>query len=354
MERVTANGMLPGCVYWTSQATRVGWFLGEYLLSARLGRDDPPPERPPSTRRRPTTGLVDLLSDLGTLLAQDQRNVRDGLYRAPYDQIPNLPAWLAGAIRYFRDLPAVTQRRRRNGWRDVDTEVPSGLQALPDYYRRNFHFQTDGYLSEHSARLYDHQVEVLFLGAADAMRRQALPSIGAFVRRAGGNRPRLLDIGCGTGQFLTFVRDSFSDIDVIGIDISRPYLAEAKRRLARWPGAERLCGLGEYLPIADGSIDVITSTYLLHEVPSDVRQRMALECARVLKRPGRLVVVDSLQFGDRPEYDGMLAGFPTSFHEPYYRDYAESDLIQLFSGAGFTLVDERLAFLSKVMVFDLR
>jgi ubiquinone/menaquinone biosynthesis C-methylase UbiE len=341
-------------VYWTSQAARVGWFLGEYLLSARLGRDEPPPAPPKAKRRRPTVGLVDLLSDLGTLLVRDRHNVRDGLYRTPHDLIPDVPAWLGGAIRYFRDLPAVTERRRRNGWQDVATEGPTGSKMLPDYYRRNFHFQTDGYLSEHSARLYDHQVDVLFMGAADAMRRQALPPIGAFLRRACGHRPRLLDIGCGTGQFLTFVRDSYSYLDVIGLDISRPYLAEAERRLARWTGAKRLCGLAEQLPIADGSVDIVTCTYLLHEVPSDIRRRIAIEGARVLKRPGRLVVVDSLQFGDRPEYDGMLAGFPSSFHEPYYRDYAEADLIHMFDGAGFTLVDERLAFLSKVMVFDVR
>ena len=48
------------------------------------------------------------------------------------------------------------------------------LSAFPDYYLRNFHYQTGGYLSERSAKLYDQQVEVLFIGSADAMRRQAL------------------------------------------------------------------------------------------------------------------------------------------------------------------------------------
>ena len=38
------------------------------------------------------------------------------------------------------------------------------------------------------------------------------------------------------------------------------------------------------------------------------------EFARVLKRGGRLVIVDSLQLGDEPRYDGMLDLFPQTYH----------------------------------------
>jgi hypothetical protein len=47
-------------------------------------------------------------------------------------------------------------------------------EAFPDYYLQNVHHQTDGYLSDHSAALYDLQVEILFHGAADPMRRRLL------------------------------------------------------------------------------------------------------------------------------------------------------------------------------------
>ena len=45
---------------------------------------------------------------------------------------------------------------------------------LLNYYLQNFHYQTDGYLSDLSANLYDLQVEILFNGAADAMRRRII------------------------------------------------------------------------------------------------------------------------------------------------------------------------------------
>ena len=47
----------------------------------------------------------------------------------------------------------------------------------PDYYLQNFHFQSGGWLTEDSAHRYDTQVEVLFKGTANAMRRMALPEL---------------------------------------------------------------------------------------------------------------------------------------------------------------------------------
>ena len=81
-------------------------------------------------------------------------------------------------------------------------ELPPGTQAdgLPDYYRQNFHFQSDGWLSEHSATLYDTQVEVLFTGAADVMRRRAMKPIADWLAGRNQRELRGLDVGCGTGR----------------------------------------------------------------------------------------------------------------------------------------------------------
>src|SRR5690606_33839699 len=84
------------------------------------------------------------------------------------------------------------------------------MSRYPPYYRRNFHWQTDGYFSERSAELYDLGVEILFRGTADIMRRQVIPPITRFLRGTDsgarvGARPgdvRLLDIACGTGRTL--------------------------------------------------------------------------------------------------------------------------------------------------------
>ena len=52
------------------------------------------------------------------------------------------------------------------------------------------------------------------------------------------------------------------------------------------------------------------------ELPPKMRRVVLNECARVLKPGGRLVLIDSVQRGDRPDYEGMLELFPKNYHEP--------------------------------------
>ena len=286
------------------------------------------------------------------MLVRDWRNIRAGLYRRPADLLGGARALAINTIRYFDDLPEVNARRRRDAYDEVRLEPATLGRGLPDYYLRNFHFQTDGYLSARSARLYDHQVEVLFLGGAEAMRRQALVPLGAWLRRRRPRAPLMADLGCGTGRFLAAVRDNFPALTTVGVDLSRAYLEEARRHLGRWPANMLVESPAEALPLANASLDLATSVYLLHEVPAPVRAGIADECARVLKPGGRLILVDSLQFGDRPAYDVLLETFPDGFHEPFYADYAASDLIRLMAERGLTHAHTDIAFLSKVMVFD--
>ncbi len=91
---------------------------------------------------------------------------------------------------------------------------------------------------------------------------------------------------------------------------------------------------------------------MFHELPPKVRRIVLCELARVLKRGGRLILVDSLQMGDEPDYDGMLELFPQSYHEPYYASYLEEDFGAMATACGLTHIRNINAFVSKVMVFD--
>jgi hypothetical protein len=81
-----------------------------------------------------------------------------------------------------------------------------------------------------------------------------------------------------------------------------------------------------------------------------VRRKVTAEVARVLKPGGIYVLVDSLQWGDRPDYDGLLEAFPVRFHEPYYENYLADDLAAHFAASGLKNTEISLAFLSKVVV----
>ncbi len=82
-----------------------------------------------------------------------------------------------------------------------------------------------------------------------------------------------------------------------------------------------------------------------------MRERAATEFARVLRPGGRVLFVDSIQYGDKAEYDPLIDFFPLAYHEPYYADYARTDLPTLFAdAAGLEHEGSDRAFMSKLVV----
>ena len=325
-----------------AQAARIGWFFGQKLLAARLARPVP---APPELQGRTMPDRQRLLADLWRLVEQDWRHIEAGIYAAPEDWRGNPFEGLRRAVDFFADLGAV--ERRRHG-APGEVLLPEA-DEYPPYYRRKFHFQSDGYLSEASAERYDHHVEVLFGGGAAAMRRQALVPLRKAIQRC-GREARLLDIGCGTGAFLREVKRNHPRLAVTGLDLSAPYLAVARRNLQPWSRVALTEAAAEAMPFGPGEFDVVTCLYLFHELPAQVRRAVVAEIRRVLKPRGVLILVDSLQTGDEPDYDALLDYFPFAFYEPYYAGYLTEDLDRLLK-PGFTPEERSLAYFTKVVTY---
>jgi ubiquinone/menaquinone biosynthesis C-methylase UbiE len=287
---------------------------------------------------------------MAVLLRQDLANVEAGYYPLPADHDGSLMTLLYRSRLFFDDLPAIHRRRSRGTHNDVLSGETRGKR--PRYYLQNFHFQSGGWMTDDSASRYDTQVEVLFNGTANATRRQALPQLNEVFAGRDQRKLRLLDIGCGTGRFLDFLKQAWPRLPALGLDLSEPYVRYAKRHLKRWSRIALAVGNAESLPVPHESQDAVTSIFVFHELPPKVRRVVFRECARVLKPGGRLVLVDSLQRGDQPDYEGLLELFPQNYHEPYYRSYIEEDFAALASGCGLTHSRDVKAFVSKVMVFD--
>jgi ubiquinone/menaquinone biosynthesis C-methylase UbiE len=329
------------------QSLRFGWYFALRRLvdarSSRLSRG-----RRAYRPQRPVPSTEELLGELWRLLVQDALAVRDGNYPAMEDDASSLLHHLERVRKMFADLPEAVARRATADAATARAEASAA--GLPEYYAQDFHFQTGGYLTEASAELYDVQVETLFMGAAGPMRRTAL----AAIRRALAGRDQrslaLLDVGCGTGRFLRQVRLAYPAMTLKGLDLSQPYLDEARRQMRGLRGAELIAAAAEAMPLANSSVDVVSTIFLFHELPPPVRRQVASEVARVLKPGGALVFLDSLQMGDKPEWDGLLEAFPQRFHEPYYAHYTIDDLDAMFSGAGLYAQSTSTAFLAKLMV----
>jgi ubiquinone/menaquinone biosynthesis C-methylase UbiE len=338
----------PGLVrtaYRLSQGLRMAWYSGLYRLTSQI--TSRVPAAPEVKARMPSRR--DLMAGLEDLLARDLANIEAGRYRMPHDWLPRPAAWLTQAARYLVDLSEVERRRRHRDGQEVWREAER--RGYPRYYLQNFHYQTDGYLSRRSAELYDVQVEVLFGGSADAMRRQALPPLGEHLAQRGIAGTRLLDVACGTGRFLGFVKDNWPRLETVGLDMSGAYLAAAGDALRPYRRVRLVEGAAERLPFADGSFDIVSCLYLLHELPRKVRRLAAAEISRALAPGGLLLLVDSLQLGDVPAYDALLEHFPVAFHEPYYADYVRDDLGAMFAAAGLRPEGTEIAYLSRVMRF---
>lgn len=339
--------MLRRTLYGLSQTARAAYYGGQYILANKLA---PPMMNAPPVKPGSLPGWGVIRADLFRLFDRDWKNVEEGWYPAPSDRSMAPGRAAARALDFLRDLPAVNLRRRLGVNSEVFDDETRG--RYPRYYLQNFHYQSDGWLSDASAARYDHQVEVLFTGGADAMRRQALIPIGRWIQANGAEGRRHLDVACGTARFLYDLKRAHPALEVAGLDLSEAYLKRARRILRRWPDVALTQGMAERLPAADASLDLVTSVYLFHELPRKVRRQVAAEMARVLAPGGRLVIVDSIRIGDHAPYDALLDRFPIAFHEPYYADYIRDDLETVFQEQGLTWVETDRAFFSRVMVFD--
>jgi ArsR family transcriptional regulator len=117
------------------------------------------------------------------------------------------------------------------------------------------------------------------------------------------------DLGCGIGQLSAALAPFVAR--VIAVDRSSDMLQAARRRLRDLPNVEIRRGDLEALPLADGEADAATLLLVLHHLP-DPAAALA-ETARVLRRGGRVMIVDMLPH-DREEYRHEMGhvwlGFP--------------------------------------------
>ncbi len=310
------------------------------------------------TRRRPRLPIDDpeffkmARASLRELIECDLARIERGLYPRDVLETESFAAHVRRLPLLFKEGLRASRRRLGKKARVFGSDAQELLRGLPEYYQRNFHFQGDGYLSELSAELYEHQVEVLFGGAADAMRRLIIQPLREKFGPGDGEGLTFLEVGAGTGRATRFVRLAFPRAKIVAVDLSPPYLKKAQQQLAKFHRHDFVEANAEKLPFLDGQFDAVYSVFLFHELPKDVRSTVVKESARVLRPGGFFGFVDSLQIGDVPAFNDALELFPVQYHEPFYKNYIENPMGALIEDQGFRILSKGTGFFSKFMAAE--
>ncbi|KAI7837521.1 hypothetical protein COHA_008657 [Chlorella ohadii] len=334
--------------YWAYHLSRTGFFAVQgvaSLLASRAANGSDPP----SPVLRTASGVAGPVTEAMLMYYQDHENIKEGKYALPWDMASLNhrqfnPLYVLQRSAAFLNEATQTLRRRGEGKADP-IWLKSGL--LPEYYGDGFHYQTDGWLSARSAKIYETSTETLFVGRQDAMQRGTLVPLRDFMAGKDASQMTALEVAAGTGRFATFVKDNYPGLQLTVSDLSPFYLAEARSNMKYWKrlrapdaqlggvdgtGATFLQTAAEKLDVPDNSQDIVYCVYLFHELPEEAQRAAAAEMARVVKPGGIVVLTDSVQSGDRDAYQNL--GNFGDFQEPFYRDYINTPLGPLFEAAG--------------------
>ncbi|MGK7897556.1 MAG: class I SAM-dependent methyltransferase [Xenococcus sp. (in: cyanobacteria)] len=337
--------------YDTFQQSKSIFGLSHKALSD-LVADTVVPQRKQEIQPLPQETQLKLLEQRQQLLDLDWQDAQNSTY--PVSILFDNP-W-EDFFRYYPqiwlDIPQILQRRNNKEYQNFAPQIDT--EGYPSYYLQNFHHQTDGYLSDMSANLYDLQVEILFNGAADPMRRRILAPLKAELAQTSTSQKQMkvLDVACGTGRTLRFIRATLPKASLYGVDLSPAYLRKANQVLSEIPGElpQLAQANGEDLPYLDNYFYAISCVFLFHELPPNARQQVIDECFRVTKPGGVFIICDSMQEGDYPGFESMLNNFSVIFHEPYYKSYIADNLVERLEKAGFENIETKNHFVSKYWV----
>lgn len=178
------------------------------------------------------------------------------------------------------------------------------------------------------APYYDFFVNIMTVGHASMLRTMTIER--ALIQP--GNS--VLDVGCGTGEVTLRAKMRAGTGQVYGIDPAPEMIAVARKKAgSRNLDIDFRVGAIESLPFPDSSLDVVTSSLMMHHLPDDLKARGLREIYRVLKPGGRLLIADFMNPGDSLVNHLFLA-----FTHHRGLKYGIQDLQKLLNEAGFSQV----------------
>jgi len=115
--------------------------------------------------------------------------------------------------------------------------------------------------------------------------RLRVEHVKRYIRPKAGDR--VLDCGCGPGDFLEYL----PDVDYVGVDISEDYIESARGRFGD-RATFRVGSVGHETMSEEGHYDLVLANGLLHHLDDHQAGLFLRVARRCLKPSGRLVTLD--------------------------------------------------------------
>jgi len=211
---------------------------------------------------------------------------------------------------------------------------------IPSYALLEFHNLPNGYYSKFISNGYLKGFDVAMIGEMKRIRRELASEFLGF--------QSVLDLGCGGGISSQALHD-FGIPNVWGLDPS-PYLLVVATR--RFGNVNFVQGSAEKTGFSDQRFDGISACWVFHEIPPRYADLALIECSRILKPGGKLVIVEpsKLQLQGRPfelfkkfGLKGVYFSWLSKFvFEPYVKAWHARDIKQWLTSHGFELLENKL------------
>lgn len=168
-------------------------------------------------------------------------------------------------------------------------------------------------------------LDEMLIAQTDAIWPLERPLIERHVDTLGPGPVAVLDVGCGSAEFLARVGDTYSGSLLVGVDPDPANIDVATRKLARFGDrAVLVVGDGAALPpsVKSRTFDIVAIRHVLQAVPRELCGQVVSEAAAVLKPGGLLHVIGE-------EYAHLLMAHHAAWSEDDVR------LAESFSRDGF-------------------
>lgn len=143
---------------------------------------------------------------------------------------------------------------------------------------------------------------------------------------------RLLDIGCGNGDFFELIKDK--GLELHGVDLAENMVRVARQRYGAI--AEIILADAENLPYQDGMFDIIICNASFHHYTNP--KAVLAQMRRVLKDNGMVLIGDP--WLPQP-LRGLMNYFTKYSHEGDYHFYGKKEMKILMAECGLELISSR-------------